>query len=233
VTRGSLLEAPYLRWASARVRQSLGAAGYAFVDDRLFVATLPVAHSFATIYQHRPRYDSWLAQLANQSDWLKSGGALWMHYYFAVHIEMIVAREMGVGIGFLSVMSLRDFNLARRWWHGAICDVRTPRVLQEETGRLAAARMPADGAYGVYDRLLPAGRRRDPRRPTSSTMLPVSARQCPQVFQSGQRVACPSGAPACLVNSAANATARRVREVTERAQRMIRGNEQERSCWTP
>ena len=111
VTRGSLLEAPYLRWASARVRQSLGAAGYAFVDDRLFVATLPVAHSFATIYQHRPRYDSWLAQLANQSDWLKSGGALWMHYYFAVHIEMIVAREMGVGIGFLSVMSLRDVRV--------------------------------------------------------------------------------------------------------------------------
>ena len=221
VQRGWLLEAPSAsRWMSTR--HVAANAAYSFVLDQLFVASLQVARSFGAVHDDRRRYDEELAARGNISRWPYY--AFWSHFHWAVHIELVVVGEMRTHVEFLDMLHLRDFNLARRWWTGAICDVRVePRSSALEEA--ASLRRPPQG---VYVNQQPA------RHPRGTSAVPsVAALQCPESFQRGWRVACPWGSPACMRSARANETARRVDALMRSAKRRIKGHEQPFKCFSP
>ena len=246
VGRGSLWQAPYstrwLRWLPPRD----GANWRTFVLDQIFVATLRVARSFVDIYDHTGRYESMLdsmqdGRVRRRRRAPPSGGPSrpprpprWAHFYWAAHITHVVIGAMGERVSFLPLMHLRDFNIGRRWWNGAVCDVALPPGSEAAThaAALAAQRQPPPHTFDV--RVWHSAGDGVWQPTANGTLLSPGplAEQCPAELQRGTRVVCPWGAPMCD-GGAKGAHARSVDEVLRRGSRMIRGNELARPCFTP
>lgn len=238
VGRGSLWQAPYstrwLRW----LPQSDGANWRTFVLDQIFVATLRVARSFVDIYEHTERYESMLDSMQDGRVRRRKRTKKppprpprpprWAHFFWAAHVTHVVIGAMGESVGWLPLMHLRDFNIGRRWWNGAVCDVAvTPgSTTATRAAALAAQRQPPPHTFDV--------RVWQPTGVANGTLLSPGplAEQCPTELQRGESVVCPWGAPMCA-GGAKGAHARGVDEVIRRGSRMIRGNELTRPCFTP
>lgn len=230
VGRGLLLQAPSAHDSLSRrpaALDKLHPGAWAFVMDQLFVASPRVARSFASIHDNVGQYDVWLRRLANTSNVRWPPGTMrWGHFYWAVHIEVVVAGAMRERVGFLPLMHHRDFQLLRRVWWGAFCDVEVPQAKLAAIEPHARRRLPPPAVVDALTALrVSAGFGDDPRLSSA-----VVATQCPESLQYGRRIACPIFSPACLQSPSHNATAQRVRDIMRRAKAPLRNDQQERSC---